>query len=135
MFLNFWCKFVQPRWDFKIYFTWGTYYIQLLTLLTPFSQDESMIQTRTYIFEEINNHVAEQIVIVHPVLLLPNYGLMVPSHSKRRESWLLGSGSPMKQPSFSIRLQTFKSIWGEHIFYYRCLDSFHTAPISNHFGE
>jgi len=54
-----------------------------------------MKQARIYIFEEGNHHMAEQIAMVHPVLLLPNYGLMVPSHSKRCESWLLGSGSPM----------------------------------------
>jgi len=55
-----------------------------------------MKQARIYIFEEGNHHMAEQIAMVHPVLLLPNYGSMVPSHSKRCESWLLGSGSPMQ---------------------------------------
>ena len=64
-------KFVQPRWDFKVYFTWGTYYVRLLTLLTPVSQDETMKQARIYIFEEGNHHMAEQIAMVHPVLLLP----------------------------------------------------------------
>ena len=33
-----------------------------------------MKQTRTCIFEEVNHRMAEQIAVVHLVLLLPNYG-------------------------------------------------------------
>ena len=33
-----------------------------------------MKQTRTCIFEEVNHRMAEQIAVVHLVLLLPNHG-------------------------------------------------------------